>query len=469
MYQRIACVVCLIALSGCAVVNVAPSTPVTAGAASHATLPAGASARGTELLISRSRYRDQLEGFWLGQCIANWTGLVTEMDRVAPPFYTDADWKTVDQKNMWGKFVPHTRVIDLYVVPKGKPWGADDDTDMEYLYQSLLEKNGGSELTARQIQDGWLTHIYSNNDAPLYKEFPDSVPERENFLWVSNERAYELMQRGVLPSETSAPANNPETEMIDAQLTTEIFGVFAPGRPDVALKLGELPVRVTASGDAAWAARFYIAMHALAAAGDPAKPMEQQVFEIADQARAMLPAKSLSAAMYDFVKQSYLRNPDKSDWESTRDAIYLRYQKEGADGYLYRNPFDSGINFAASLVSLFYGQGDLIRTIQIGTLSGWDSDNPTATWGGMLGLMMGKSGVQKAIGREDISDTYWIHRTRRNFPDRTPADDGEDSFPQMATRGLAIIDKIVLKQMGGSVDLERGVWKIPLVDGPLSK
>ncbi|MBN2742850.1 MAG: ADP-ribosylglycohydrolase family protein, partial [Marinilabiliaceae bacterium] len=28
----------------------------------------------TDVVISRTQYLDQLEGFWLGQCIANWTG-----------------------------------------------------------------------------------------------------------------------------------------------------------------------------------------------------------------------------------------------------------------------------------------------------------------------------------------------------------------------------------------------------------
>ena len=51
--------------------------------------------------------------------------------------------------------------------------------------------------------------------------------------------------------------------------------------------------------------------------------------------------------------------------------------------------FASGINFASSLISLFYGEGDLKETIKIGTLAGWDSDNPTATWGGLLGFMYG--------------------------------------------------------------------------------
>ena len=33
-------------------------------------------------IISIPEYKDQLKGFWLGQCIANMTGLVTEMDKI---------------------------------------------------------------------------------------------------------------------------------------------------------------------------------------------------------------------------------------------------------------------------------------------------------------------------------------------------------------------------------------------------
>ncbi|MEJ2323043.1 MAG: hypothetical protein P8Z31_12180, partial [Gammaproteobacteria bacterium] len=52
------------------------------------------SAVGAEFLsLSRGDYADRLEGFWLGQSIANWTGLVTEMDKIggdgpAGEFYT---------------------------------------------------------------------------------------------------------------------------------------------------------------------------------------------------------------------------------------------------------------------------------------------------------------------------------------------------------------------------------------------
>ena len=71
------------------------------------------------------------------------------------------------------------------------------------------------------------------------------------------------MLQGMVPPTTSDPANNDFYEMIDAQLTTEIFGLFAPGRPDVALQMAELPIRTTASGEATLASEFYVVMHAL--------------------------------------------------------------------------------------------------------------------------------------------------------------------------------------------------------------
>ena len=150
-------------------------------------------------------------------------------------------------------------------------------------------------------------------------------------------------------------------------------------------------------------------------------------------------------------------------WEQARDAIYQRYQVEQLDGYtltsrkLYCNGcFAAGINFASSLISLFYGEGDLKATIKIGALAGWDSDNPTATWGGLLGFIVGKDKIEQAFGKT-FSNRFNIHRTRKNFPNN-----GIDTFDAMAATGLTIVDKVVVQKMNGIIDKERNVWRIPL-------
>ncbi len=400
---------------------------------------ATAEATQTSEAIDRADYARKLHGFWLGQSIANWTGLITEMDRVEPPFYSDEDWGSTDQPNIWGAFVNHSSRIDFYLPELDRVWGSDDDTDIEYMYWQLAEASGSPELTAEQIREGWLRHIYSNENAPISPtEF-----RRENYLWVSNERAFYLMRdKGLLPPATSAPSINPDFAMIDAQLTTESFGLMAPGRPQTALNLAALPIAVTASGEAAAIARFYVVMHAAAANLNDTESLATQLQAIAALAAEQLPVSGYARDMYEFVLEAYTTNPDKNDWEQTRDAIYQRYQINGEGGYQYSRPFDAGINFAASLISLFYGEGDFRRTVQIASLAGWDSDNPAATWGGLLGFILGKDGIERTFQRR-FSEAYWIHRTRKAFPDHTPGLAGEDTFSRMAQRGVDVVEKVL--------------------------
>jgi hypothetical protein len=384
-----------------------------------------ACSNGTDIEIDRSEYHDKLRGFWLGSSIANWTGLPTENVRAAPPFFNDDDWQ---------KRIGRAGEVVDYVLGND-PWGADDDTDIEYVYQKAMEQSDSYMLTAEQIAAAWQRHI----GLPL--------------LWVSNLAALGQMQNGALPPVTSLPENNPMWDMIDAQLTTEIFGAMAPARPDVALQMSHLPIRTTAYLHSEWAAEFYVIMHSLVALADPGLSRKEQVFWMAREARKRVPDWSYIADMYDFVKAQYDGNPDKDNWEQTRDRVYERYQVQGAAGYEYKYPWDAGINFAASVVSLLYGEGDYKKTIRIGTLAGWDSDNPTATWGGLLGLLYGYEALQDYFNKTDFSDDYLIARTRYNFPA------APDNFTDMATRGLDIIDGVVVQGMGG--DVVDGHWVIP--------
>ncbi len=430
------------------------AAPGAAPGASHPLRKELKDKKGNYRVISRSKYKKQLYGFWLGQCIANWTGLVTEMDKIGNigeiktgAFYTREDWGKPDQPSIWGQGVPSnlSPTIDFVFEKEGGTWGSDDDTDIEYIYQHLLFTNKTSILTGMQIREGWLKHIRA---------------EEENFLWVSNQKAFDLMKTGMVPPATGDTVNNPEFEMIDAQLTTEIFGLFAPTRPDVALKMAHIPIQTTARYNAQWISEFYVTMYSLASSADDNKSVKNNLSWMADQARRGLPNESYSARMYDFVKSRYLAG---LPWEQVRDEIYKRYQVDQADGYdmtskaKYCNGcFAAGINFAASIVSLLYGEGDIKETIKIGALAGWDSDNPTATWGGLLGFMIGKEGVEKAFNRK-FADKFNIHRTRQGF-----AGNGIDTFDNMSEAGISIVDRVVQEEMGGRVDLKKDMWYIPV-------
>jgi len=69
--------------------------------------------------------------------------------------------------------------------------------------------------------------------------------------------------------------------------------------------------------------------------------------------------------------------------------------------------------------------------------------------------MLSKEGIEKTFGRK-FSEKFNIHRTRGNF-----ANNGIDTFSDMAKRGVLIVDRVVQEEMKGTVDLEKGQWYIP--------
>ena len=384
-------------------------------------------------------YQQRLQGMWLGSTIANWTGLRTEGVRTAPPFYTDDDWGEMRFVHWSDEMMPVEFVFQ-------DPWLADDDTDIEYVYLHLMTQHGSPLLTAEQISNGWEEHI-------------------NHHIWVSNQMTRNLMRIGANPPVTSMLTVNENSLAIDAQLTTEIFGAIAPGMPAQALALADLPIRTTASGYSAHAAQFYVVLYSLASQVDPNQAPREQILSMVEEARQYLPDSTKSADIVDFVLADYLDNPDVNDWERTRDLVYDRYHLNAAEnGFIYRDWTESSVNFAAGLIALLYGEGDFQRTVKIGTLSGWDSDNGTSSMAGVIGLMIGYDALIAQFPEQDISDRYHILRTRDDMPDYLPDDkEAEDTFFAMSERMIPLIEQSIV-MAGGSV--EDGNWTLITPSGP---
>jgi hypothetical protein len=402
--------------------------------------------------LAKADYLSRLHGMWLAECVANWTGIKTEGRRSAPPFLTDADWGANP--------FPEAPGINVNYVLDQNPWWADDDTDIEYVYLDLLTTHApATHLSPAQIADGWIAHCNS-------------------YIWVSNAAARALMSYtgdagvglGALPPATAyaqawvAPSYADQSLMIDAQLTTELFGALAPGMPDVALDMADLPMRTIATGYAMHAAQFYIVLYSLATQVDRSLPPDEQALWLVREARKFIPDSSKSADIIDTVVTDFLANPDKDDWEHTRDLVYQRYQLDtAANGFRYRAWYESSVNLATGTIALLYGGMDLPRTIRIGTLSGWDSDNGPATMGGLLGLIMGYDAVVQSFAAQwppgGPADRYWIGRTRSNMTDHLPDDPAaDDTLTMMAERCMPIVERAILGA-GGLADDTR--WLLP--------
>lgn len=426
-----------------------------AASGSLAAMPAAAVApTGEAVTIDRADYGDRMAALWMAECLANWTGLQVEHDRpngpnsgpdrfaTVDPFYTDADWGT---EIVNGRGV--TLTIDW---DNPDPCGADDDTDIEYSYLHEMVENAGTvKLDPEDIANMWNTNV-------------------ESFVWYSNSAADLLQESGVRTPSTTLSAANQHRNIIDAQLTTELFGALAPARPDVALDIAQLPIRTSAGGFATHAAQFNVLLYSLAPLVDQDASGAEQVRWLIDEARKYLPDSSRIAEIIDWVLAEYDANPGEP-WENLRDRIYDRYQLNSAEnGFNFIVKYESAINLAAQVAELLHGEGDLLRTLQIGALFGWDADNPTASNAGLLGLMKGTEAVEAEFTEAGINivERFNANRTRVNLTDYLPDDpEATDTFDMMGERALTLVDETV-RAGGGTVSDTS--WTIPLVSAPAS-
>lgn len=389
---------------------------------------------------TREAYAERLRGLWLAENVANWTGLLTEFQRKRAPFYTDADWGTAQGR--WEIEGSAMGRIELNFLD---PWGSDDDTDVEMIYLEAMREAGTAHLTPAQIRDAWRAHI---------------VPDQ--FVWVSNRAARRLFDEPieVLPPSTGLLAANDQALMIDAQLTTELFGALAPGRPAHALGLAELPITTVASGYAVHAAQLHVALYALAPVVRADLAPTEQLGCLVAGARSLLPDESKAAEVVDRVVALHAASTDRDDWERARDELARVLQSEDeANGYRYLEWYESPVNLATGLLALLFGEGELVRTLRIGTLSGWDSDNGTATMGGLLGLLRGEAWVRAelaAAGHPEVSGRYRIARTRVGFPQ------DEYTLEEIAALVLPRVEES-LRETGGTVSVE-GALAAPRVE-----
>lgn len=74
--------------------------------------------------------------------------------------------------------------------------------------------------------------------------------------------------------------------------------------------------------------------------------------------------------------------------------------------------------------------------------------------------MIGKKGIEQAFAQDNLSDIFWIHRTRRNFPDYLPNQRGEITFQKMAKIAVEMVDWVIVEQESGPIN--NNCWLIKL-------
>lgn len=337
-------------------------------------------------------YRDSVHGAWQATMFANHSGL--------------------ELQGIWLDEPGPDGAVDLLTPDQ---WSTDDDTHVEYVDLHILETHGIAP-TYEQVRDEWVDHL--NND-----------------IWVATRNARDLMDEGLVPPETGSADRNPEgVWSMDAQLETELFGLISPGLPAAAREQAIFFARVTNSGLAVDASAFYAHLYAEAF-------IESDIDWLLDRAVAAEPSGSRVTEIVENVRRWHAEHPD--DWRATRDEIRQNHDVDP-------EWWGSEVNLAATVMALLYGEGDMIDTITIAALAGWDADNNMTTSAGLIGIIVGFDGLPPIVANS--TDVYFNQDLTGDLP-------MFDSVTAIAERTVRLGEQVMFNR-GGRRDGER--YRLPI-------
>jgi len=347
--------------------------------------------------LAADAYFDKAYGAWKATLIANHSGL-------------DLQGRYLEEPGPPGSFT-------LLLLDQ---WSTDDDTHIEWVDLHILETHG-LDPSAEQIRDEWVDHL--NHD-----------------IWVSTRRARDLMDEGFLPPDTGSAENNPEgTWSIGAQFQTELFGMLAPGMPDIAAAYAERFAHITSSGPAVGASVFYAMLYSQAFFENDVRKLVIDAMRRVETGATVPPAvTSIVANVLGWQRES------PQDWRATRKKIRDAYDTDPMW-------WAARVNFAVTIMALLYGDGDLLKTIEIAALAGWDADNNMATAAGLLGLVHGYSGLPGIVGSS--TDLYFNEDVTGDLP-------RYETVTEIALRTQSLAEQMI-RRAGGSTT--GNSYSIPLL------
>ncbi len=249
-------------------------------------------------------------------------------------------------------------------------FGPDDDTAYQIVDLHTLETHG-LDITSSQLGREWVEHL------PV--------------ACTAEAVALENLKKGIQPP-LSARTNNPMSEWIGAQIRGEIWGLIAPGLPQVAVEYAYKDAVISHTGNGIYGELFVSALISYAF-------YEKDVEKLITLALSWIPPRSRFREVVEDVMRWH---KEYADW---RDAFERLKAKWGGYGWVHTLP-----NIGVVILALLYGEDkldalvmrpscppsedDFGRSLCIACMCGWDTDCNCATVGAILGCIKGAKGIE---------------------------------------------------------------------------
>jgi len=338
--------------------------------------------------ISAEDLEDKIQGGLLAQLLGNLNGLPHE-----------------------NKYYDEPGDVRKYTPALANGARTDDDTDIEWVYISAIQRDRTVLLSPERITALWKQHI---ND----------------HIWCANLYTRQLMDIGINPPLTGNLALNPWSGFnISGQFVCESFGLIAPGMPQTAARIGLNYTHVTIDAEPAQTTQLFTAMISTAFFIDDIDAIIDAGLASVDPGSGILP---IIADVRRWHKQH------SGDWRTTRRLIRDKYTL-----YESRTRNQNGYELctAATVAALLYGEGDLVNTLIHAFNFGWDADNNAATAATIVGVIKGRRWMRQQDW--EIKDSY-RNTTRSSMPE-------DETITGFGDRIIKVAGRVIIENGGSKI------------------
>ena len=312
-----------------------------------------------EQTISNEILKDKIAGGWAGKMIGVTYGGPTEFKAQGKTYEDSIKWVPSDVKNsIW-----------------------QDDIYVQLTFLMTMDKYG--------------------MDAPA-KKYQELFAKAGYQLWHANVQARKNYFDSIFPPLSGHPDFNLHADDIDFQIEADYIGFMCPGMPQTASKISDKIGHIMNYGDGVYGGVFVAALYSEAY-------FENDIPKIVDKALLSLPAESDYAKIVKDVIILHKQYP--SDWRAAWNELEAKWGKVQicASGTTFN--IDAKLNGAYIVMGLLYGEGDPLKTMEISTRCGQDSDCNPSNAMAVLGVIKGLSGLPAEYrdAVTAIGDSLFVH------------------------------------------------------------
>ncbi len=243
--------------------------------------------------------------------------------------------------------------------------GLFDDIYMDLSFVDVIEKYGV--------------------DAPV-DSFANAFARAPYPLWHANQTGRYNLLNGMKAPASGHWSNNPHADDIDFQIEADFAGLMHPGMARSASALCDKVGHIMNYGEGYYGGVYIANMYSLAF-------VSNNMEFIVTEALKSIPQKSLYYQCMKDVIGWYHQYPN--DWKRTWFEVQRKWTEDIAcpDGVFMPFDISARVNSAYVIMGLLYGRGDFAKTLEIATRSGQDADCNPSSAAGVLGTMLGYSGI----------------------------------------------------------------------------